>query len=70
MATISTTINVKGMSCGHCVNTIETALKELQGIESVNVDLGGNKVSVSFDEQAVGLDKVKETIEEVGYDVV
>jgi copper chaperone len=69
VATTSSTINVKGMSCGHCVNAVETALKELQGVESVNVNLNGNKVSVSYDEQAVSLDKVKEAIEEAGYDV-
>jgi copper chaperone len=68
MAATSTTLNVKGMSCSHCVNAIETALKEL-GVESVNVDLNGNKVNVSFDENVVSLEKVKEAIEDAGYDV-
>lgn len=69
MAATATTLNVKGMSCSHCVNAIETSLKELAGVGSVNVDLDGGKVSVSFDEAVVSLEKVKEAIEDAGYDV-
>jgi copper chaperone len=43
-------------------------LKEL-GVESVRVDLGGNKVDVSYDVKAITLAQVKEAIEEAGYDV-
>ncbi|WP_018131872.1 copper chaperone CopZ [Effusibacillus pohliae] len=69
MATTTTTLDVKGMSCSHCVQTIEKALGELQGVSAVYVDLNGNKVTVSFDDATVGLDKIKETIEDVGYEV-
>jgi copper chaperone len=62
-------LNVKGMSCSHCVNAIETSLKELQGIETVSVDLKGNKVTVSYQDDIVGIAKVKEAIEDAGYDV-
>lgn len=64
----SVTLNVKGMSCSHCVNAIETSLKEI-GVESVNVDLGKNTVDVSYDDQALTLEKVKEAIDDAGYDV-
>jgi copper chaperone len=70
MAVATKTLDVKGMSCNHCVNAIESSLKELSGIESVNVDLSGHKVTVTFDESVVQLDQVKEAIEEEGYDVV
>lgn len=66
---MSTTLNVTGMSCNHCVNAIETALNELDGVQSVKVDLQGGKVDVSFDDAKVELAKVKEAIEEAGYDV-
>lgn len=69
MAVTSTTLNVKGMSCSHCVNAIETALKELNGIEAVNVDLKGNQVTFSYEDEVLSLGKVKEAIEEEGYDV-
>ncbi|MFC4766999.1 copper chaperone CopZ [Effusibacillus consociatus] len=69
MAATTKTLDVQGMSCSHCVNAIEKALNELQGVDSVDVDLNGNKVTVSFDEATVGLDKIKEAIEDAGYDV-
>jgi copper chaperone len=67
---LSAILNVKGMSCGHCVSAVESALKEVPGIESVDVNLKANKVTVSYDESLAKLDKVKEAIEEAGYDVV
>ncbi|MFD0682183.1 MULTISPECIES: copper ion binding protein [unclassified Paenibacillus] len=62
------TLKVEGMSCGHCVNSIEGALQKI-GVDG-KVDLGNKSVAVSFDEQKVTLNKVKETIEDQGYDVV
>ncbi|GBG05973.1 MULTISPECIES: copper ion binding protein [Paenibacillus] len=62
------TLNVQGMSCQHCVNSIEGALKEIGASGKVN--LKGESVDVSFDEQKVSLDRIKEVIEEQGYDVV
>ncbi|WP_214629003.1 copper ion binding protein [Paenibacillus agaridevorans] len=61
------TLNVQGMSCQHCVNSIEGALKEIGASGKVN--LKGESVDVSFDEQKVSLDQIKEVIEEQGYDV-
>jgi copper chaperone len=42
------TLNVKGMSCGHCVNSIERSVGELQGIKSVKVHLEAGNVDVEF----------------------
>lgn len=64
----TTVLKVEGMSCGHCVNSIETALKE-KGATG-KVDLAGKQVEVSFDEGKLSLDSIKEAIEEQGYDVV
>ncbi|GIP34003.1 copper ion binding protein [Paenibacillus sp. J2TS4] len=61
------TLNVQGMSCQHCVNSIEGALKEIGVTGKVN--LKGESVDVSYDEQKFSLDQVKEVIEEQGYDV-
>jgi copper chaperone len=70
MAVETQIFDVKGMSCNHCVNAVESAVKELKGIESVSVDLKSNKVSVAFDDSMVKLNQVKEAIEEAGYDVI
>lgn len=62
------TLQVEGMSCQHCVNSIEGALKEI-GAKG-KVDLKNNSVDVSFDENQISLELIKETIEEQGYEVV
>jgi copper chaperone len=62
------TLNVEGMSCGHCVNSIEGAVKAIGA--SAKVDLGSKSVSVQFDEAKVSLPAIKEAIEDQGYDVV
>ncbi|MFF2483721.1 copper ion binding protein [Paenibacillus sp. NPDC058071] len=62
------TLQVEGMSCQHCVNSIEGALKEI-GAKG-KVDLKNNSVEVSFDENQISIELIKETIEDQGYEVV
>lgn len=64
----SLVLHVEGMSCGHCVSAVEKALQDL-GAKGT-VDLAGKKVEVQYDESRLGPDKIKEAIEEQGYDVV
>ncbi|WP_274307178.1 copper chaperone CopZ [Solibacillus daqui] len=64
------TLNVQGMSCGHCVKAVETSVGALAGVQEVKVDLADAKVIVAFDESSVTVDQIKETIDEQGYDVV
>lgn len=63
------TLNVQGMSCNHCVKAVEGSVGELNGVSSVKVDLKANTVDVEFNNQEVTLDKIKETIDDQGYDV-
>lgn len=62
------TLKVEGMSCNHCVNSIETSVGELTGVSTVTVDLGNSEVSVEFDNAATFV-QIKETIEEQGFDI-
>lgn len=61
-------LKVDGMSCGHCVNSIESSVGALNGVSSVKVDLANNEVTVEYD-NAETLKEIKETIEEQGYEV-
>lgn len=64
------TLKVRGMSCAHCVNAVETGVGELEGVSSVKVDLGAGEVAVDFDNNKTSLNKIQEAIEDQGYDVV
>jgi copper chaperone len=62
------TMIVEGMSCNHCVKAVKNALGELEGVSKVDVDLEAKKVEVEG-ENLVD-EKLKEAIEDAGYDVV
>jgi len=63
------TLKVNGMSCGHCVNSIEGSVGKLDGVNSVKVNLAEGTVDVEFTPSEVHLSKIKETIDDQGYDV-
>ena len=63
------TLQVQGMSCGHCVNAVESNVGKLEGVDQVKVHLESGKVEVSFDKEKVTVEKIKETIDDQGYEV-
>ena len=65
----SVSLNVKGMSCSHCVNSITMAVGALNGVKNVTVDLDSERVMVEFDADVVSVDIIKGTIDDEGYDV-
>ncbi|WP_301171961.1 copper ion binding protein [Brevibacillus nitrificans] len=62
------TLQVEGMSCQHCVISIEGALTEIGA--AGKVDLQSNTVDVTYEEGKITINAVKEAIEEQGYEVV
>ncbi|WML24916.1 copper chaperone CopZ [Neobacillus sp. OS1-33] len=64
------TLKVKGMSCGHCVKSVEGSVGALDGVKTVMVDLKGGTVDIEFNSETVALATIKETIDDQGYDVV
>lgn len=61
-------INVEGMSCGHCVKSIEEAVGNLNGVGKVNVSLKEKKVSVEYDGDKVSLETIKNVINDQGFE--
>ena len=69
MAKTTAILNVEGMSCSHCENSVKKSVGSLDGVDSVQVDLKGKKVTVEYDAGRVDVQKIRETIEDQGYDV-
>ncbi|MCX8009579.1 MAG: cation transporter, partial [Ignavibacteria bacterium] len=63
-------LSIEGMTCASCVLRIEKALKKIDGVESASVNLATETASIKFDFQKVRIDKLKETVEAIGYKVV
>ncbi|QHE53455.1 copper chaperone CopZ [Pontibacillus sp. HMF3514] len=64
------TLDVRGMTCGHCEKAVKGALEELNGVQGVEVHLDSNRVDVTYDDVYVSKEQMKSAIEEQGYDVV
>ncbi len=62
-------IFIEGMSCGHCVGRVEKALKEEEAVKNVLVNLDEKNAVIELQEEFSD-DKLKEIIEDAGYDVV
>lgn len=59
---------VKGMSCRHCINSIEGNVGKLNGVHFVKVHLHEERVDVSYDSKVVSLKEITNLIEDQGYD--
>ena len=62
-------LNVDGITCEHCVDTIKEAVEILDGVFSVDVDIEKKQVVVEFDEKIAKTEDLIDKIEEVGFEV-
>ena len=67
MSAKTETLNVEGMSCGHCVKSVEDALKGIDGVQASEVEIG--TVSVTYDTDRTSRQQIERVIEETGYEV-
>jgi copper chaperone len=59
------TYSVPGISCGHCKSAIEAEVSEVDGVDSVVVDVDAKLVTVSGGDDAA----IRDAIDGAGYDV-
>jgi len=61
-------LELHGMSCANCSQTIEESLRSLDGVSDVDANFATDEGSVSYDPESVSLDEIYEAIEEAGYE--
>lgn len=60
---------IHGMSCGHCVNHLTTALTEdIDGIEVIEISLENKFAIINMSEKVLEKD-LKDLIEELGFEL-
>jgi copper chaperone len=62
------TLEVNGMTCGHCTMSVEKALKGSNGVSTAKVDLESKKAEVVFDENTVSTSQLIQAVKEAGYE--
>ena len=60
------TLRVPDMSCGHCVASVSDAVRQVEGVSDVSVDLEAKRVDVEG--EGLELAPVAQAIREAGYE--
>ena len=60
--------DLSGMTCSACVAHVEKSVRKLEGVEDVTVNLLTNSMSVHYNQDALSVDKIIESVQDAGYD--
>lgn len=60
------TLTVPDMSCGHCVATIEKAIRDVDAAARIDCDLAARRVSI---DSAATPEEIRHAIADAGYDI-
>ena len=61
---------VEGMHCASCAASVESMLGAQQGVDQARVNFADESVWVEYDDQVVSADKLKQWVQQIGYDLV
>ena len=59
--------DIIGMSCSACSATIDKAVRKIDGVQEVNVNLLNNNMIVEYDEHKINDTFIMQTVENAGY---
>lgn len=59
--------DIKGMTCSSCSAHVEKAVKKLEGIQKVNVNLLSNNMTVEYNEKVLNDEKIINAVTNEGY---
>jgi len=63
-------LNIQGMTCNGCVNSVKNVLQKVSGVASVEVSLEQNRATVTYDPVRANPAQLKASVEDAGYGVV
>jgi copper chaperone len=61
----SRTIEIEGMSCGHCVARVSSTLEALRGVAVEDVRVGSARIS--FDSHQTTLEQIGKALDAIGF---
>ena len=64
----TTTIAVDGMTCGHCVSSVQSEVGKIDGVTDVLVDLTSGQVTIVAETTPDPV-ALQEAVEEAGFEV-
>ena len=67
--TITTLLQVSGMTCNHCEMSVKTGVSELPGIIEVSASFTDSSAYIKYDASLVDIDDITAAIVKKGYQV-
>jgi Cu+-exporting ATPase len=61
-------LHIKGMTCTSCVQSIENALKKIDGINFVGVNIADKTALIKYDSQLINVKNIIQIIRKTGYE--
>lgn len=61
------TLPIGGMTCSTCANTIDKAIKKLDGVREVNVNFATERAIVKYDPNKTRISQIKDAVSKSGY---
>ena len=66
---VNETYKITGMTCAACAKAVERVVKKIDGVESQNVNIATEKLTIEYDNTKVSFDDIKQSVEKAGYGV-
>ncbi|MCI8548610.1 MAG: heavy-metal-associated domain-containing protein, partial [Bacilli bacterium] len=60
--------DIQGMTCSSCSSHVEKAVKKLEGVQKVGVNLLSNNMIVEYNENIINNDKIIKAVVDAGYE--
>lgn len=64
------TFPIEGMSCASCAQTVEKSVQKLAGVQEASVNFATEKLTVTYNEQELTVQTIREAVHQAGYEVV
>ncbi|MBL80059.1 MAG: heavy metal transporter [Nitrosomonadaceae bacterium] len=65
----TTTINISGMTCMGCTNSIRIVLERINGVSVADISLEKNQAKIQYDPEKTTINKFEEAIIKAGFEI-
>lgn len=65
----TTILNINGMTCMGCVNSIKNVVEKVSGVSGADVSLENKQVKIQYDPEKTNINQFKEAIVGTGFEI-
>lgn len=65
----TTILNINGMTCMGCANSIKNVVEKVSGVSGADVSLENKQVKIQYDPEKTNINQFKEAIVGTGFEI-